>query len=564
MLRSYERSWLKGDLVAGMVLTALLIPAGMGYAEVAGLPPVTGLYATVIPLLVYAVVGPSRILVLGPDSSLAPIIAASIIPLAAFDAERVALAGVLAIEVGLVLAVGGLLKLGFVTDLLSKPIRIGYLNGIALVVILSQLPKLLGFSVDGDSVLEEATGIVTAIGAGETEALASSIGVTCLVTIFALRLWRRAIPGVLIAVVGAIAVVATFGWSDDLPVVGAMPRGLPSPSLEGITVDDVISLIGPAVGIALIAFADTSVLSRTFAARAGDTVDGSQEMSAIGTANIATGFLSGFAISASSSRTPVAEQAGAKTQLAAVVGALLIIVFIFAAPGVTAYLPSAALAAVVIAAAISLIDISGVVKLFRANWIEGALSVAAFLGVALIGVLEGILIAIGLSFIAFVNLAWRPYRTELGRVPGLRGYHDVTRYPAAERIEGVLIVRFDAALFFANGGIFDDFVRGKVKEARSAGRRVHTVIVAAEPIVDIDATAVDELVELDDYLRLHGITLILAEMKDPVRDQLRRYDLRIDGKPRFDDSRFAPTTGAKIDEITGTLRRDIEKQDDGA
>ncbi|KSU59192.1 SulP family inorganic anion transporter [Gordonia hongkongensis] len=563
VLRSYERSWLKGDIVAGIVLTALLIPAGMGYAEVAGLPPVTGLYATVIPLLVYAVVGPSRILVLGPDSSLAPIIAASIIPLAAFDAERIALAGVLAIEVGLVLLIGGLLRLGFVTDLLSKPIRIGYLNGIALVVVLSQLPKLLGFSVDGDSVLQEAIDIVRGVTSGEAELLPTVIGVSCLVLIFALKFWRKAIPGVLVAVVASIIAVAVFGWSDDLPVVGAMPRGFPSPSLEGVTLDDVISLIGPAVGIALIAFADTSVLSRTFAARAGDQVNGSQEMAAIGTANIATGFLSGFAISASSSRTPVAEQAGAKSQLAAVVGALLIVVFIFVAPGVTAYLPSAALAAVVIAAAISLIDISGVVALFRANWVEGALSIAAFLGVALIGVLQGILVAIGLSFIAFVNLAWRPYRTELGRVPGLRGYHDVTRHPEAERIDGVLIIRFDAPLFFANGGMFDDYVRGKVREARTAGRELHTVIIAAEPIVDIDATAVDELVELDDYLRSHGITLVFAEMKDPVRDILRRYDLRVDGRPRFDDTHFAPTTGAKIDEITGQPRRDVQKSNDG-
>ena len=213
-LKSYDRSWLRGDLVAGVVLTALLIPAGMGYAEVAGLPPVTGLYATIIPLIAYAIVGPSRILVLGPDSSLAPIIAAAIIPLAAFDAERVALAGVLAIEVGIVLVIGGLLRVGFVTDLLSKPIRIGYLNGIALVVLLSQLPKLLGFSIEGDSALEEAVDFVTGIADGEVDGLSTAIGVSCLGVILLLKLWRRAFPGVLIAVIGAIVVVAVFvsGW----------------------------------------------------------------------------------------------------------------------------------------------------------------------------------------------------------------------------------------------------------------------------------------------------------------------------------------------------------------
>lgn len=553
-LKSYDRSWLRGDLVAGVVLTALLIPAGMGYAEVAGLPPVTGLYATIIPLIAYAIVGPSRILVLGPDSSLAPIIAAAIIPLAAFDEERVALAGVLAIEVGIVLVIGGLLRVGFVTDLLSKPIRIGYLNGIALVVLLSQLPKLLGFSIEGDSALEEVVDFVTGIADGEVDGLSTAIGVSCLGVILLLKLWRRAFPGVLMAVIGAIVVVAVFGWSDDIPVVGAMPRGLPTPALGGVTLDDVINLIGPAIGIALIAFADTSVLSRTFAARAGTTVNGSQEMAAIGTANIATGFLSGFAISASSSRTPVAESSGARTQLAPLVGALMIVVFIFAAPNITEYLPSSALAAVVISAALTLVDIRGVVTLFRMHWIEGALSVAAFLGVALIGVLQGILVAIGLSFLAFINQAWRPYRTELGRVPGVRGYHDVSRHPSAERIEGVLILRFDAPLFFANGGIFDDYVRTEVMRAH---RDLHTVIIAAEPITEIDATAVDEIVELDDFLRAQDITLVFAEMKDPVRDQLAHYDLTLHGEPRFDESRFAPTTGAKVDEITGQWRGDL-------
>ncbi|MFW0793221.1 SulP family inorganic anion transporter [Gordonia sp. CPCC 205515] len=560
-LRNYERGWLRGDLVAGAVLTALLIPAGMGYAEVAGLPPVTGLYATIIPLLVYAIVGPSRILVLGPDSSLAPIIAASIIPLAAVDSERIALAGLLSIEVGIVLLVAGLLRLGFVTDLLSKPIRMGYLNGIALVVLIGQLPKLLGFSVDGDSVISEAVETVKGIANGKVEWLPTAIGLISLAVILGLKKWRKAIPGVLVAVVGAIIIVAIFGWSDDLPVAGAMPRGFPAPALGGVTVSDALHLIGPAFGIALIAFADTSVLSRTFAARAGTTVNGSQEMAAIGTANVATGFLGGFAVSASSSRTPVAEQAGARTQLTSVVGAVLIVVFILVAPGVTEYLPSSALAAVVISAALSLVDIRGVVELFRVKPVEGVLSVAAFLGVALIGVLQGILVAVGLSFIAFVNLAWRPYRTELGRVPGVRGYHDVTRYPQAQHIPGVLILRFDAPLFFANGGMFDDYVRSKVVEAHAAGRDIHTVVLAAEPITEIDATAVDELVELDDFLITHNITLILAEMKDPVREQLARYNLMLDGKPRFDDSRFAPTTGAKIDEITGQIRTDIGRDD---
>ncbi|MEP9393146.1 sulfate permease [Gordonia sp. VNK1] len=557
-LLHYDRSWLRGDLVAGIVVTALLIPAGMGYAEVAGLPPVTGLYATIVPLLVYAFVGPSRILVLGPDSSLAPIIAAAIIPLAVVDEDRIALAGVLAIEVGLVLLVAAVLRLGFVTDLLSKPIRIGYLNGIALIVLLGQLPKLLGFSIEGDSVIEQVRDIVYAVTHSEIEWLPAVIGIVCLAVIFGLKRWRKSIPGVLVAVVGAIIVVAAFGWQDRLPVAGAMPRGLPSPHLGGVSWHDALSLLGPAAGIALIAFADTSVLSRTFAARAGTAVNPNQEMGAVGAANIAGGFLGGFAVSASSSRTPVAEQAGARTQLASLVGAVLIVVFILVAPNVTAYLPSAALAAVVIAAAVSLVDIPGTAALFRINRVDGALSVVAFLGVALVGVLQGIIVAVVLSLVAFVNLAWRPYRTELGRVPGLRGYHDLTRHPEARPVDGVVIVRFDAPLFFANGGMFDDYVRSRVVAALADGRSVHTVIIAAEPITEIDSTAVDELVELDDFLRSQEMNLVLAEMKDPVRDQLTRYHLEVDGRPRFDESSFAPTTGAKIDEITGHLRSDID------
>ena len=255
------------------------------------------------------------------------------------------------------------------------------------------------------------------------------------------------------------------------------------------------------------------MLSRTLAARRGESVDGSQEMSGIGLANIAGGLLGGFPVSASSSRTPVAEQAGSRTQLTGVVGAVLLIAFILLAPGVTAYLPSATLAAVVIGAAVSLIDVRGVVRLVRMDRIDAALSLAAFLGVLVFGVLEGIVVTIALSLLAFVQHSWRPYKAELGRVTGLRGYHDLSRYPEGTRLPGIVIVRFDAPLFFANGAIFDDYVRSRVK---AAGPGVKTVILAAEPITDIDTTAMDELVELDDYLAKHGIRLILAEMKDPV------------------------------------------------
>lgn len=548
--RVYRLGWLRGDVVAGIAVAALMIPAGLGYAEVAGLPPVTGLYATIIPIVVYAVVGPSRILVLGPDSALAPIIAAAIIPLAVTDAgRRVELAGVLAIEVGVILVLAGLLRLGFVTSLLAKPIRIGYLNGIALVVVLGQVPTLLGFSGDGESIVEVVIEDVRGMVDGRVDAKAAGIGLTCLTVILLIKWWKRAVPGVLVAVVGAMVFLSFAGWQEQVPVVGAMPDELPAPALPSTDWGDWVSLLVPAVGIALIAFADTSVLSRTFAARAGHTVNGSQEMGALGVSNVAAGFFGGFPVSGSSSRTAVAEQSGARSQLTSLIGAALLVVALVAVPGVTAYLPSAALAAVVMTAALALVDVSSVVELFRTDRVEGVISVVAFLGVAVLGVLEGILVAIGLAFVAFIYSVSRPYRTQLGDVPGLRGYHDVTRYPNARLIPGTLILRFDAPLFFANGSMFDAWVRGEVKQARSAGRSVSTVVLACEPITDIDSSAIDELVELDDYLTKHGVDLVFAEMKDPVREQLERYRLKVDGKPRFGPGRFAPTVGAMVDEI---------------
>ena len=549
---TYRRAWLLPDLRAGLVLTALLIPVGIGYAEVAGLPPETGLYATIIPLAAYALFGPSRVLVLGPDSALAPIIAAVILPLALGDDDRaVALAGLLAIMVGLILLLGGLLRLGFVTDLLSKPIRVGYLNALGLLVIISQLPALLGFSIDSGPPIADVIAIGAGIAGGEVNLTALLFGLGSLLIIVGLSWGRSRIPGVLVAVVLATLLTAVLGLHSTIPVVGAMPQGLPAPALGGLVWADVAALALPALGVALIAFADTAVLSRTFAARRGESVDGSQEMAAIGASNIAGGLLGGFPISASSSRTPVAESAGARTQLTGVVGAALIVVFMLLAPGLTGYLPSATIAAVVIVAAAGLIDVKGFLALVRMNKVDAALSIASFLGVVVVGVIEGIGVAIVLSLGAFVSHAWRPYRAELGRIRGLRGYHDLSRHPEGERLPGIVIVRFDAPLFFANGGIFDDFVRRVVTEA---GSDVHTVILAAEPITDIDTTAVEELLELDDFLASRGITLIFAEMKGPVKDHLRDYGL----SRRFPPERFAGTVGEAVDEVTGTLRGDLE------
>lgn len=330
----YDRSWLRSDLVAAAALFTLLIPAGMAYAAAAGLPPVTGLYATIVPLLAYAVFGPSRLLVIGPDSSLAPMIAAAVLPLALEDQERaVALAGLLAVLTGLILVAGRALKLGFVTGLLSKPIRSGYLNGIALVVFASQLPKLMGVTGSGASTWENFEHAAGALTDGGVNGTALAIGLASLAAIAVPKLLGWKLPGILIAVAGSMIATAALGLASEVPVVGALPQGLPGPALAGLRPADILALIAPAAGIALIAFADTGVLSRTLADRYGYRVDGSQEMGALGMANLSAGLLGGFPISGSTSRTPVSIDAGARTQLAGFVAALLVAGFMLLAPG---------------------------------------------------------------------------------------------------------------------------------------------------------------------------------------------------------------------------------------
>ena len=539
--RSYRRGWLRSDVTAGLALSALLVPTGMGYAQAAGLPPYTGLYATVVPMLVYAVVGPSRILVLGPDSALAPLIAAAVIPLAADgDPQRaVALAGVLALLVGAILLVGGILRLGFLTYLLSTPIRIGFLNAIAIIVIVGQLPLLLGTSDDESGVVAEILDIVDDVFEDGVEPAGFLLGVGTLAVILVLQKIVPRLPAVLVAVIVASAAVAVFGLTDRVEMVGALPSGIPAPVLGGIEREDVIELFVPAVAVAVIAFADTAVLSRSFALRRGEDVDGSSEMRALGVVNIAAGATGGFPICGSGSRTPVLEQAGARTQFAGAVGAVTVAIFLLAAPGATAYLPQAALGAVVIVAASALVDVRALGRLWRVNKIEFCLSFAAFVAVGLAGVLKGVLVAIALSLAAVVVRAWQPHRTELVELEDVAGYHDRERHPEGHRIPGLVLVRFDAPLFFANGVILTKFVRELVRERED---RIEWVVLAAEPITDLDISAVEEIERLDDYLAHRGIRLAFAAMKGPVKDKLHRMQTG----NRFRDGRFHPTVRTAV------------------
>jgi high affinity sulfate transporter 1 len=538
--RTYQLSWLKSDLAAGAALSAVLIPAGMAYAEAAGLPAVTGLYASVVPMVVYALFGPSRIIIVGPDSSLAPMIAAALLPLAGREPSRaVALAGVLAILIGIFLIGGRIFRLGFVTGLLSKPIRVGYLNGIALAVMVSQLPRLLGMTVSGDSLAAKATETAGAVLRGGTNPVALLFGAATLAVIVAGRFLPWKVPGVLLAVAASTAAAAALDLTDAMPMVGALPSGLPAPALGGITFHDVVGLIGPAAGIALIAFADTSALSKNLAGRGGVHTSGNTEMGALGIANVASGMLGGFPVCGSSSRTPIALDAGARTPLSGIVAAALVVVFMTALPGVTAFLPTTTLAAVVIVAAASLVDIKTLLRLVRMSRVETALLVATFLGVAFVGVLQGIVIAIALSLIAFIRRAWDPYRTELASLEDVPGYHDISRHPEGQRVPGLVIARFDAPLFFANGAVFAEHIRSLV--ANSPGP-VKCVIVAAEAITDLDTTALDDLVELDDELAGQGISLVFAELKGPVKDRLLKFGV----SSRFGPDHFFPTVNNAV------------------
>lgn len=544
-LKGYKREWLRHDLIAGAALFALLVPAGMAYAQAAGLPPVTGLYATVVPLLVYAIVGPSRILVLGPDSALAPLIAAAIMPLAMGSSEKsVALAGLLALLVGGIMLLGSVLRLGTITGLLSKPIRLGYLNGLALYVGLSQVPAFLGIEAEGDSIWEKLAGTYTQVMDGGTNLAAVALGLGSLALIWIPRRLKWKVPGVLLAVVASCLATAFLDLGDTVKVTGALPQGLPAPALGGITWGDALALVPAAAGIALMAFADTGVLSQSLAAKEGTRISGNREMAALGAANAATGVLGGFPICGSSSRTPVAVDAGAKSQLTGAVGAALVLAFMLLAPGVTEFLPSATLAAVVIAAAVALADPAGVRRLLRMSRSESVVMLAAFLGVLLVGVLQGILVAIALALLDFVRRAWNPYRTELGAQEGRPGYHDLARHPEGDRIPGLLILRFDAPLFFGNGQVLATFVREELDEAED---HITHVILAAEPITGIDTTALDDLVTLDEWLAQRGVDLVFAELKGPVKDKL----VQLGTAARFTPDHFYSTVGAAVRELAG-------------
>ncbi|MGO4193499.1 SulP family inorganic anion transporter [Arthrobacter sp. YAF17] len=529
---SYHGSWFGKDIVAGIVLATLLVPQGMAYAELAGLPPITGLYTTVLCLFAYAIFGPSRILVLGPDSSLGPMIAATVLPLVASDGDpqkAVVLASMLALMVGVIMVLASVAKLGFIADLISKPTMIGYMNGLALTILVGQLPKLFGFSVSADDFIGDVVGFVQGLANGEAVVAAAAVGIVGIVLILALQRWLPKVPSVLVMVVLAIGAATLFGLAErGVSLVGELPRGFPPFTIPYLEFSDIALMFAGALGIALVSLTDTISTASAFAARSGDEIRGNQEMIGIGAANLAAGLFQGFPVSTSGSRTAVAERSGSKTQLTGVTGAVLIILMLVLLPGLFRNLPQPALAAIVITASISLADIPGTVRLWHQRKTEFNLSIAAFLGVTLLGVLPGIGIAVGLSILNIFRRAWWPYETVIGRVPGVEGFHDVHFHPDAKHLPGLVIYRFDAPLFFANVRPF----RENIRRLARTEPKPRWIVIAAEPITDVDTTASDVLLELDAELNAQGTSLVFAELKHGVRTKIERYELTRQIDPR--------------------------------
>ena len=427
------------------------------------------------------------------------------------------------------------------------------MNGIALTVLISQLPKLFGFSIESDGPLRNLWAIGKAVVDGKTNWVALAIGAGSLAVILLLKSSKR-IPGILIAVVGATAVVGAFDLAAraDLSVLGPLPQGLPAFTIPWIPSTDLVPVLIGGAAVALVSFADTSVLSRAYAARTGRYVDPNQEMVGLGAANLAAGFFQGFPISSSSSRTPVAEAAGSRTQLTGVVGALTVALLLLAAPNLLQNLPTTALAAVVIASAIGLIEITDLIRIYRIQRWEFWLSIVCFVGVAVFGAIPGIAVAVVIAVIEFLWDGWRPHSAVLGRAEGVEGYHDITRYPDARQVPGLIILRWDAPLFFANAELFKERV---LEVAANSPISVRRLVVAAEPVTSIDVTAADILAELDQALSDRGIELRFAELKDPVKDKLRRFGLLA----QFGEEFFFPTIESAVDNHIRTSSAKTER-----
>jgi SulP family sulfate permease len=536
----YQRGWLRGDLLAGVTVTAYLIPQVMAYAEVAGLPAVAGLWASVGALLAYAVLGSSSQLSVGPESTTALMTAAAIGAVATTGTQHYAdLAAALCLVVALLCLAGWCGRLAFLAELLSRPVLVGYMSGVALIMIVSQLGKLTGIEVTADGLLPELGYVLRHLDDVHAPTLALGL-VTLVVMLVGSHLAPHA-PMALIGMLGAAAVVYLFDLGErGITVIGTIPAGLPVPSLPQVSVDDVVSLVPAALGVAFVAFTDNILTARAFANRRREHIDPKRELLALGAANLASGVMQGFPVSSSGSRTAIGDAVGGRTQLTGVITVATTVVAILALRPLLASFPTAALGAVVVYAAVRLFDIAEFRRLAGFRRTEFLIALATAAGVLVVGVLPGVLVAVGLSVLALLGRVARPHDAIQGFVPDLAGMHDVDDYPNATVIPGLLVYRYDSPLFFANT---EDFRRRALASVAEADEPVQWFLLNAEAIIDIDITAVDALEDLRKELSDQGIVFAVAHMKWELRSDLERVGL----VQRIGEDRLFPTLSTAVE-----------------
>jgi len=503
--------------VAGLTVAAYLVPQVMAYATVAGLPPVVGLWAALVPLAIYAVLGSSRQLSVGPESTTALMTATALGPLAVGDPARyAALAAVAALIVGAICFVAGLVRLGFLADLLSHPVLIGYMAGVAVIMIASQLGKVTGVSVEGDEFLDQMRSFID--GIDELHWPTVALAVAVLVVLLAFAWLTPKLPGPLIAILVAALVVSVFSLHrNGIKVVGDIPSGFPTPGLAAISAADLTALLIPAAGIAIVAFNDNVLTARAFAVRHGQDIDANAELRALGVCNVGAGMMHGFPVSSSGSRTALGDAVGSRTQLYSLVTLALVLLVMLFGRGVLATFPSAALGALVVYAALRLIDVSEFKRLGRFRRRELVLALATTAAVLVFGVLYGVLVAIGLSILELLQRLARAHDGVLGFVPGVAGMHDIDDYPEADVVPGLLVYRYDAPLFFANAEYFRERAIAAVNDYPE---RVEWFVLNAEANVEVDLTALDALDQLRTELERRGIVFAMARVKQDLRDSL--------------------------------------------
>ncbi|WP_328766602.1 SulP family inorganic anion transporter [Streptomyces sp. NBC_00286] len=523
-LIGYRRSWLRGDLLAGVTVAAYLVPQVMAYAGVAGLPPVAGLWAILPALVLYALLGSSRLLSVGPESTTALMTATVVAPLVGADPDRYAtLAATLAVTVGLLCLAAWALRLGFVADLLSRPVLIGYLAGVALIMIVDQLPKLTGVDTTGSAFFPQLWSFVRHLG--QAHGATVLFAAVTLALLFTVARWLRTVPGPLLAVVLGTAAVAAFDLDDryGIKVIGDVPAGLPAVALPDLT--ELPHLVLPALGVLLVAYTDFILTARAFTgpdADKGTPLDADQEFLALGASNLGAGFLYGFPVSSSASRTALASSAGARSQAYSLVAGLAVLaVLLFLSP-LLSRTPSAVLGALVVYAAVRMIDLTGFTRLASFRRRELLLALGCLAGVLVLDILYGVLVAVGLSVAELLSRVARPHDAIEGIVPGVAGMHDVDDYPQARTIPGLLVYRYDSPLFFANA---EDFRRRALAAVDEQTGPVHWFVLNTEANVEVDITALDAVDALRRELTHRGIVFALARVKQDLLAELEAYGL---------------------------------------